>query len=225
MTRLGRILVLSIALARIAPAAAEESRTWTSDDTFSVTDPWWSLQLEERVAIGTLQTNMFSSTTGVNFGLGLDAIVNLDHHWFLGAGLAVDFPVGSSIAETLAAVDTAVSNIDTTIGLRLGYQPVALSWLTLGIIAELGFVVDSTTIRSGGSEASGIGILGAVGGSAQLALFPHDAFEIGIRAGYRHLLGDRATLARADADDLHVPPGPYRAADDLTIVLYEALHF
>ena len=205
--------------------SAEETRTWTSGEAFSGTDLWWSLQLEERIAIGTLQTALFSSTSGINFGVGLMPAVHFDHHWYLGLALAVDFPMTGDIASTYTAVNASFSNIDAAFAVRLGYTPLALSWMTLGLEAEVGLVIDSTTVEAGGGSADALAAVPGAGGYAHLSFYPHDAFEIGLRAGYRYLFTDRASLSQADADRIHVPAGPYRAGGDIVILLTQVLHF
>ncbi|MDI7269333.1 MAG: hypothetical protein QME96_15190 [Myxococcota bacterium] len=226
MTRSSRVLVVALALMSAASARAEESRTWSSADTFSATEPWWSLELEERLAVGSLQSDIFASSTAADFGIGLTAAYHLDHHWLLGVGTAFDFPLSvGTTASSYAAVDTAVPGFGTTLRARVGYLPLALWWMTLGLAVEAGVFIDSVTVESGGEEAGALAVLGAFSGEVQFSLFPHDAFEIGLRVGYRYLVGERAALGQADADRLHVPAGPYRGAGDMMVVIYEALHF
>jgi hypothetical protein len=213
-------------LVAVRPAHAEDTRSWTSPATYSGTSVWWGLQLEERFGIGGAESALYSSTGAVTAGIGLGAVLHLDHHWLVAAVFALDFSASApDVAPAYAAVGTEVAPLDIDVVARLGYLPLALSWLTLGVVAEVGLVIDSTSVTSGGQEASGTALLGSVGGMVELGLFPHDAFEIGVRVGYRYLLGDRATLSQADADRLHVPRGPYRDLGDVAIMVYEALHF
>ncbi len=225
MRRALAVAIVAGLLAAPVVASAQETRAWTSEDTFSDTGVWWSLQLEERVAIGTLQTALFSSTSGINFGIGLAPVVHIDHHWFLGLTLAVDFPLTADIASTYSAVNASYSSVDFSVAARLGYTPLALSWMTLGLEAEIGLVIDSTTVKAGGDSADATAAVPGAGGYAHLSFYPHDAFEIGLRAGYRYLFTDRASLSQADADRIHVPAGPYRAGGDVVILLVQAVHF
>jgi hypothetical protein len=217
--------VLVGCVASTSSAAAEESRTWGSTDTFSDTPVWWSVQLEERLVIGEAKTAMFTSSQAVGFGIGIAASLHLDHHWSLGLLAALDFPVGPDIATTYAAVNGAVSGLDTTLALRVQYDPLALSWMSLGLVVDVGLTLDSTTVKAGGDQADGFEALGAITAMAQLAFFPHDAFEVGLRGGYRYLIGDRVALDATEAARLHVPVGPYRGNGDGLVMLYEALHF
>lgn len=211
------------------PAVASATPTdgeWTSDDTFSATDPWWSLQLEERFLVGDLLTDIWETRTSLLFGLGLFGTLNIDHHWNIAGGVAFDFPIAlADMADAYAAVGTTLSFLDVSVIVRLGFQPLALSWLTLGAVVEAGGLIDSTSVASGGSEESVIGALFSVGGAAKVAFFPHDAFEIGLRAGYRYLVGKRPTLEQGDAERLRVPVGPYRGIGDVAVTLYQSLHF
>jgi len=222
---LAAVLIL-VALLVAPPAAAEDARTWTSTDAYTSTEPWWDLQLEERIGIGNAQSAIFSSTGSVTVGVGVATALHVDHHWLFGAVLAFDFfAAPPTVTDAYASVDTTVTPLDTTLAVRIGYLPLALSWMTLGIVVEAGLLIDSTTVTSGGSDASGVAALGAFSGTVQLSFFPFDALELGVRAGYRYLVGERTTLATTDAASLHVPKGPFRQNGDVMVTIYEALHF
>ena len=218
-------LVLMATMAYSPPASAAESRTWTSSDTFSETPVWLSVSIEERIVLGDAQTAMFASDQAVGFGIGVAASLHLDHHWSLGLLAAFDFPLGPDIAEAYAVVNADVSRLDTSFALRVQYDPLALWWMTLGVVLDVGLTLDSTTVKAGGEEADGTEVLGLVEALVQLTFFPHDAFELGLRGGYRYLLGDRVILDSAAAGRLHVPAGPYRGNGDGIVEVYEAIHF
>jgi hypothetical protein len=226
MTRTIAAVLVAGMLALPGGATAEETRTWTSADTFSETETWWSVSLEERLTIGSAETSLFDSASAMTAGFGVMVLANLNHHWSVGGHFALDFQVSPSVTDAFAAVNTTYSNIDTTIAFEVGYQPLALAWMVLGVTVDLGVLIDSTSVESGGSSWQSLtAALGLIGGYANIGFFPVDAFEIGIRGGYRYLLGTRADVPSADADRMHIPAGPYRGLGDGVVTIYETLHF